>query len=126
MDTRTRVFKCVHTSFERWFRELGDAGASVAVIVTAGPSSTCGAGRAPAGLARARVLVTKPIAAFCVLSLVDRGALELDQPVAAHCTQFAQTLDTPAEIARRELGPRGQPEFGRGKTGGGRVWVGRP
>ena len=84
-------FEGVGEAFERCFDELGETGARYVAIRD---------GRAVADLWGGEGLdcdslvhvysVTKPMAAFCVLVLVDRGVLALDEPVARWWPEFAQ------------------------------------
>jgi CubicO group peptidase (beta-lactamase class C family) len=84
-------FEGVGEAFERCFDELGETGARYVAIR---------GGRAVADLWGGEGLdcdslvhvysVTKPMAAFCVLVLVDRGVLALDEPVARWWPEFAQ------------------------------------
>ncbi len=84
-------FEGVGEAFERCFGELGETGARYVAIRD---------GRAVADLWGGEGLdcdslvhvysVTKPMAAFCVLVLVDRGVLALDEPVARWWPEFAQ------------------------------------
>lgn len=81
-------FEGVRAEFERCFAELGETGASFHALV---------GGRVVAdlwgGIERDSLVnvysVTKPMAAFCVLVLADRGLLGLDDPVARFWPEFA-------------------------------------
>ena len=83
-------FEAVRDEFERGFAERGELGAAVAIHVQGRPAVDLWGG----GMERDSLVhvysVTKPLAAFCALVLVDRGALELDAPVAAYWPEFAR------------------------------------
>jgi CubicO group peptidase (beta-lactamase class C family) len=83
-------FEGVREAFERCFAELGETGAGFAASVDGRPVADLwgGEGFGPDSLVHV-YSVTKPMAAFCVLVLADRGALALDDPVAAHWPAFA-------------------------------------
>src|SRR5690349_10890856 len=84
------AFESVRAEFERCFAELGETGASFAAI--AGGRVVVdlwgGAGFEHDSLVHV-YSVTKAMAAFCVLVLVDRGLVGLDGRVARHWPEFA-------------------------------------
>src|SRR3954449_2427188 len=84
-------FDAVRDAFERCFDELGETGAAFSARVRGRPVADLRGGD---GFRRDSLVhvysVTKPIAAFCVLVLADRGLLDLDDPVARHWPEFAQ------------------------------------
>jgi CubicO group peptidase (beta-lactamase class C family) len=83
-------FETVRDAFERCFSQLGETGASFAAMLDGQLVADLRGGD---GIARDSLVnvysVTKPMAAFCVLMLVDRGALSLDDPVSRHWPEFA-------------------------------------
>jgi CubicO group peptidase (beta-lactamase class C family) len=87
----TRGFEGVGEAFERNFSGLGESGAAFTALVGGRVVVDLWGGDrfAPDSLVNVWS-VTKPMAAFCVLLLVDRGALALDDPVARHWPEFAQ------------------------------------
>src|SRR6516164_10377517 len=84
-------FESVREAFERCFDELGETGAGFVAWQGGRRVADLWDGD---GFERDSLVhvfsVTKPMAAFCVLVLVDRGALALDDPVAAHWPEFGQ------------------------------------
>jgi CubicO group peptidase (beta-lactamase class C family) len=84
-------FEGVREAFARCFDELGETGAGFAATVGGRVVADLrgGDGFGPASLVHV-YSVSKPLAAFCVLVLADRGALGLDDPVARHWPEFAQ------------------------------------
>jgi CubicO group peptidase (beta-lactamase class C family) len=84
-------FDGVRDAFARCFGELGETGAAYAAAAGGRVVADLWGGD---GFERDSLVnvysVTKPMAAFCVLVLVDRGALALDDPVAAHWPEFGQ------------------------------------
>jgi CubicO group peptidase (beta-lactamase class C family) len=98
-------FERVRDAFERNFSERAETGAAVALYVDGRPvvdlwggaahPPESGPGAAPAAAWQQDTLVhlysvTKPLAALALLALVDRGAVELDAPVARYWPEFAQ------------------------------------
>jgi CubicO group peptidase (beta-lactamase class C family) len=83
-------FEGLQEAFERCFAELGESGAAFSAFVDGRRVADLWGG---AGFARDSLVhvysVTKPMAAFCVLVLADRGRLALDDPVARHWPAFA-------------------------------------
>jgi CubicO group peptidase (beta-lactamase class C family) len=84
-------FEGVREAFERCFSELGETGAAYAAFADGRPVADLWGGE---GFERDSLVhvysVTKPMAAFCVLVLADRGVLGLDDTVARHWPEFAQ------------------------------------
>jgi CubicO group peptidase (beta-lactamase class C family) len=84
-------FEGAREAFERCFTELGETGAAFAARIDGRPVVNLWGGR---GFVRDSLVdvysVTKPAACFCVLVLVDRGALRLDDTIALHWPAFAQ------------------------------------
>lgn len=84
-------FESVREQFERCFTELGETGAGFAAIAEGRVVADLWGG---AGWERDSLVqvysVSKPMAALCVVILADRGALALEDPVAAHWPEFAQ------------------------------------
>jgi CubicO group peptidase (beta-lactamase class C family) len=84
-------FEPVRDAFARTFDELGELGAGVAVEIEGRMVVDLWGGE---GWGRDTLVhvfsVTKPIAAYCALLLLDRGALELDAPVARYWPEYAQ------------------------------------
>jgi CubicO group peptidase (beta-lactamase class C family) len=70
-------FEGVREAFERCFSELGETGAAYAAFADGRPVADLWGGE---GFERDSLVhvysVTKPMAAFCVLVLADRGVLE--------------------------------------------------
>ncbi len=92
------AFAAVGEAFARGFEERGELGAAVAVHLNGRLVVDLWAGLAdPAAeipwaedtIAHA-YSVSKPVVATCALVLVDRGALDLDAPVAEYWPEFAQ------------------------------------
>ena len=83
-------FEPVREQFERCFAELGETGAGFAAIAGGRVVADLWGGD---GWERESVVqvfsVSKPMAAFCVLILADRGELALDDRVALHWPEFA-------------------------------------
>ena len=81
----------VRDAFERCFSHLGETGASFAAILDGRVVVDLRGGD---GIRRDSLVnvysVTKPMAACCVLVLVDRGALSLEDAVSRHWPEFAQ------------------------------------
>jgi CubicO group peptidase (beta-lactamase class C family) len=85
-------FEGVREAFERCFSDLGEAGAAFAAFVDGRLVVDLWVGEDFHRDSLVNVYsVTKPMAAFCVLVLVDRGALSLEDPVARHWPEFAQS-----------------------------------
>jgi CubicO group peptidase (beta-lactamase class C family) len=88
----TPGFEPVRDAFERCFSDLGETGASFAAELDGRQVVDQWGGD---GVRRDSLInvysVTKPMAACCVLVLVDRGALSLDDPVSRHWSEFAQS-----------------------------------
>ncbi len=84
-------FEGVREEFARCFAERGETGAAFAATVGGRVVADLrgGDGFEPASLVHV-YSVSKPLAAFCVLVLADRGVLGLDDPVARHWPEFAQ------------------------------------
>ena len=84
-------FESLREEFERCFVELGETGAAFTALVDGRPVADLWGGE---GFERNSLVhvysVTKPMAAFCVLMLADRGVLGLDDPVARYWPEFAQ------------------------------------
>lgn len=84
-------FEGVREAFERCFTELGETGAAFTALEAGRQIADLWGGD---GFERDSLThvysVTKPMAAFCVLVLVDRGLIGLDDTVAAHWPEFAQ------------------------------------
>ncbi|HET6867369.1 MAG TPA: serine hydrolase domain-containing protein [Solirubrobacteraceae bacterium] len=84
-------FEPVRDAFERCFSDLGETGASFAAVLDGRLVVDLWGGD---GIDRDSLVnvysVTKPMAACCVLVLVDRGALSLEDPVSRHWPEFAQ------------------------------------
>src|SRR3954470_23752094 len=83
-------FEPVRSEFERCFAELGETGASFTAIADGRVVADLWGGD---GFGRDSLVnvysVTKPMAAFCVMVLVDRGLIGLDDRVADHWPEFA-------------------------------------
>jgi CubicO group peptidase (beta-lactamase class C family) len=90
-------FAQLREAFAANFREHGEVGAALAVVLDGKPVVDLWAGwsdRARTRPWRADTLVNvfsvgKPMAALCLLRLLERGLLELDGPVAQHWPEFA-------------------------------------
>ena len=90
-------YEPVREAFERNFSELGDVGAAFAAVVDGRPVVDLWGGvadpaRAPPWREDTLQLVfsgTKGFVAACVLMLIERGQLALDQPVARYWPEFA-------------------------------------
>ncbi|WP_274912667.1 serine hydrolase domain-containing protein [Streptomyces sp. WZ-12] len=88
----------VRAAFERNFRDHGEVGAAVAVLVDGAPVVDLWGGHADAAGSRpwerdtlVNVYSTsKGMAALCAHLLVDRGELDLDAPVARYWPEFAR------------------------------------
>ena len=81
----------VREAFARCFGELGETGAQYVAYAGGRKVVDLWGGEGIGGDSLVHVYsVTKPMAAFCVLLLVDRGALALDEPVAHWWPKFAQ------------------------------------
>ena len=84
-------FEHVREAFASCFNELGETGAAYAAIAGGDVVADLWAGEGFSHDGLVHVYsVTKPMAAFCVLLLVDRGALPLDAPVAQWWPEFGQ------------------------------------
>jgi CubicO group peptidase (beta-lactamase class C family) len=91
-------FSAVHDAFEENFSTRGDLGASVCIYVDGKPVVDLWGGHADGNRTRpwqrdtiACVASTgKAMASLCLLRLVERGAVELDAPVARYWPAFAQ------------------------------------
>src|SRR3954453_17012204 len=83
-------FDAVRDAFERCFDELGETGAAFSARVRGRPVADLWGGE---GFQRDSLVhvysVTKPMAAFCVLVLFDRGLVGLDDAVARYWPEFA-------------------------------------
>jgi CubicO group peptidase (beta-lactamase class C family) len=82
-------FEPVRAAFERCFAQLGETGAAFVALVDGRPvADLWGAD----GVGRDSLVhvysVTKPMAAFCSLVLVDRGVIELDATMASYWPDF--------------------------------------
>lgn len=97
-----RGFESVRDEFERCFAERGETGAGYCAIVDGATVVDLVGGT---GFRRDCMVnvysVTKPLAAFCVLMLIDRGVLALDDRVAATWPEFAAAGK--GEITIRQL-----------------------
>jgi len=90
-------FAAVREAFRENFAQRGELGAAVAVIVEGRPVVELWCGWADADRSRAWrqdtvvnvFSVGKAVAALCVLMLVSRGSLELDEPVSRRWPEFA-------------------------------------
>jgi CubicO group peptidase (beta-lactamase class C family) len=84
-------FGGVWDAFERCFAELGETGAAFVAWVDGRPVVDLWGGE---GFERRSLVhvysVTKPMAAFCVLVLVDRGVIGLDETMAHYWPAFGQ------------------------------------
>jgi CubicO group peptidase (beta-lactamase class C family) len=84
-------FEGVRDAFERCFSELGETGAGFTALVDGRVVAELWGGH---GFGRDSLVhvysCTKPLAAFCVLVLIDRGVLGLDDTVASVWPEFAQ------------------------------------
>jgi len=85
-------FESVREAFERCFSDLGETGASFAAMLDGRLVVDLWGGD---GAKRDSLInvysVTKPMAAACVLVLVDRRALSLEDAVSRHWPEFAQS-----------------------------------
>jgi CubicO group peptidase (beta-lactamase class C family) len=84
-------FESVRDAFQRCFADLGETGAAYVALVDGRPvADRCGGD----GVTRESLVhvysVTKPMVAFCVLVLVDRGLIGLEDTVAKHWPEFGQ------------------------------------
>jgi CubicO group peptidase (beta-lactamase class C family) len=92
-----RRFAAVRGALARNFREHGEVGAALAVALEGRPVVDLWAGwtdRSRTRPWRRDTLVNvfsvgKPMAALCLLMLVERGQVDLDAPVAAYWSEFA-------------------------------------
>ncbi len=90
-------YECVKEAFERNFHERGEVGAAFAAVRDGVPVVDLWGGSADPAAGRrwhADTLQlifsgTKGLVATCLLMLVDRGLLALDDPVCAHWPEFA-------------------------------------
>lgn len=84
-------FEAVGDAFERCFAEQGETGAAFVALVNGRPVADLWGGD---GFTRDSLVhvysVTKPISAFCVLVLVDRGVIELDERMTRYWPEFGQ------------------------------------
>jgi CubicO group peptidase (beta-lactamase class C family) len=84
-------FESVRGAFERCFVELGETGASFVALVDGRPVADLWGGE---GFERGSLVhvysVTKPMAAFCALVLVNRGIVELDEKLVRYWPEFGQ------------------------------------
>jgi CubicO group peptidase (beta-lactamase class C family) len=84
-------FESVRVAFDRCFAELGETGATFVALVDGRPVADLWGGE---GFERDSLVhvysVTKPMAAFCVLVLVDRGVVGLDDHMARYWPEFGQ------------------------------------
>jgi CubicO group peptidase (beta-lactamase class C family) len=82
-------FESVHECFERCFSELGETGAAFVALAHGRTVADLWGGE---GFDRAPLVhvysVTKPMAAFCVLALVDRGVIGLDDRMVRYWPEF--------------------------------------
>ena len=89
-------FEPVIEALERCFDDLGETGAAVGGYHLGQPVVDLWAGESAPGVPWSRdsivhvYSVTKPIAAACLLRLVDTGEVDLDAPVARYWPGFAQ------------------------------------
>lgn len=96
--TYARGFEVAGEAFARCFTDLGETGAAVYVYVEGEEVVDLWGGAADTAVSavwRADTLVnvysvTKPMAAVCLLMLVDRGLVELDTPVARYWPEFGE------------------------------------
>jgi len=82
-------FEGVRDAFGRCFDELGETGALYAAFVDGRVVADLWGGVTRDSLVHV-YSVTKPMVAFCVLVLADRGVVSLDDPVARRWPEFAQ------------------------------------
>lgn len=90
-------FEAVRDAFETNFAERGEVGASVAVRVAGRPVVDLWGGVADEASARPWTRdtlclfysATKGVSAMCVHTLVERGLIDLDEPVATYWPEFA-------------------------------------
>lgn len=94
-ETVDPAFRDVVDAFEDGFRERGEVGAALAVVVDRrAVVDVCGGTSDASGAAwRAETVVNaysvvKPLAAVCLLVLVERGEIGLDDPVARRWPEF--------------------------------------
>jgi len=84
-------FEPVRGAFDQCFAELGETGAAFVALLDGRLVADLWGGD---GFERDSLVhvysVTKPMAAFCVLVLVDRGVIGLDEPMARYWPEFAQ------------------------------------
>jgi CubicO group peptidase (beta-lactamase class C family) len=84
-------FQSVRAAFERCFAEQGETGAAFVALVNGRPVADLWGGEGFARDALVHVYsVTKPMSAFCVLVLVDRGVLGLDEKMTRYWPEFGQ------------------------------------
>jgi CubicO group peptidase (beta-lactamase class C family) len=92
-----RRFAGLRSAFESNFREHGEVGAALTVALEGRPVVDLWAGWADRARTRPWVRDTlvnvfsvgKPMAALCLLMLIERGQVDLDAPVAEHWHEFA-------------------------------------
>ncbi len=92
------AFAAVGNAFERCFVELGETGAGLCAIVDGRQVVDLWGGLADPVSGRAwrcetlvhAYSVSKPFAAICLLHLADRGAVDLDAPVARYWPEFGR------------------------------------
>lgn len=84
-------FESARETFGRCFSELGGTGAAFVALANGRIVADLWGGD---GFERASLVpvysVTKPMSAFCVMLLVDRGIIDLDQEVAHSWPEFGQ------------------------------------
>jgi CubicO group peptidase (beta-lactamase class C family) len=84
-------FDAVKETFERCFVQSGETGAAFVAVVDGRPVADLWGGE---GFERDSLVnvysVTKPMSAFCVLVLVERGAIKLDDPMTRYWPEFGQ------------------------------------
>ncbi|PZF83110.1 serine hydrolase domain-containing protein, partial [Micromonospora deserti] len=106
-------FSAVHDCFHDLLAAGRETGASLAIRYDGAPVvELTGGERAPGRPWRPDTLVNvysvgKPLAALCLLMLVDRGRVDLDDPVAAHWPGFR----TPATVRQALTHTAGLPAF---------------
>ncbi len=91
------AFAAVREAFGRCFAELGETGAAVSVYLDGRPVIDLWGGLADGRTGQPWerdtlvnvYSVTKPFAAVCLLLLVERGAVDLEAPVARYWPEFA-------------------------------------
>jgi CubicO group peptidase (beta-lactamase class C family) len=95
-------FGSVRDAFERCFAELGETGAAFVAWVDERQVVDLWGGD---GFARDSLVhvysVTKPMAAFCVLVLSDRGVIRLDEAMARYWPESARAGRSGSRSARR-------------------------